>query len=188
METDGTWLYWVEQPLGSIFRMRADMTAPAEFIASGNGMIMDFRVRNGYAYWIEGGEKLSRVPVSGGTVQVIATNLSFATNLVVDDQFIYLIEADSSRISKLPLAGGTKTTIAGTKPYYGWYAMTQDNQSIYWADAAGLYKVSKSGGDQSSYNILVLQDQLATPASIAVDGQYLYWTENLLGTIKRELK
>ncbi len=188
MDTDGAALYWLEGPVSSVFRAPANPGEPSQFIASGQGLAVDLKVRGGYAYWLDSYDTLYRAPISGGPAEILDDQLSFATNLVVDDQYVYLIEADSRRITKLPLAGGTKTSIAGTNPYFGWYAMTQDTNNIYWADAAGLYRVAKNGQDQSEYTVPVLQDQFATPASIAVDDQYLYWTENMTGAIKREPK
>jgi hypothetical protein len=107
--------------------------------------------------------------------------------LIADDNFIYVIEADASSLTRMTLTGTNRTSIGNTGLNFGWYAMTQDADNIYWAKAGVLNRVAKSGADQEIYPPIVTPDQFAVDW-IAVDDQFIYWAEEVFGAIKRAPK
>jgi hypothetical protein len=125
--------------------------------------------------------------VSGGTTETLANDLRFPTNLIVDNQYVYVVEADAGSLTRLTLNGSQRVSIGGTGPYYGWFALAQDTNRVYWATPVGLFSAAKSGGSTFQYSITVYQDQF-DPEWIAVDDQSIYWTEAIFGAVKRAPK
>jgi PKD repeat protein len=188
MDQDEAYVDWIDAT-GNVVRLPQEMTG-ANAYGSGpsSGVTGGFDIHQGYAYWSILPDRLYRTPVDGGTIETLADDLALPTNLVVDDQFVYVIEADANRVTKIPVAGGPRSTFTDTDSYFGWYTLIQDANNIYWASPAGLFRAAKSNGAQTQYAVPVLQDQFGRAPSIVVDDQYLYWTEMVSGAIKREPK
>ncbi len=184
LDSDEDYGDWIDA-LGNVVRVPQEMTGAQVYVPG--SVTGGFDVHQGYAYWTILPDRLQRGPVDGGPIETLADDLAHPTNLVVDAQFVYVIESDANRVTKFPVAGGPRSTFASTGPNFGWYTMTQDASNVYWATPAGLFRAAKSGSGQSQYAIPVLQDQFIS-ASIAVDDQYLYWTEMVSGAIKRAPK
>ena len=107
-----------------------------------------------------------------GDVETLADDLAFAEKLLVDENFVYVIEADAGSLTRMTHTGTDRTTIGGTGFNFGWYAMAQDADNIYWAKAGTLKRVAKSGADEETYPEIVTPDQFAEEW-IAVDDEYI---------------
>jgi hypothetical protein len=191
LQADETYVYWIDDyGVGSVSRSSVDETASAELIvsASGGSEKTLLRVHGGYVYWVED-DSMYRTPQGGGDVQLIADNLE-TKNYVVDDEYVYLIEEEGGRgkLSKIPVAGGEKIFISDARLNFGWFAMAQDSDNIYWATSEGFYKSPKVGLYYESYDIPSPFGQWIMPVSLVVDDQYIYWSEPSTGSIKREFK
>lgn len=185
MDTDGNNVYWLEDPLGTVFSAPVDRGAAPISLGFNNERALDMRVSGDYAYWLGGSSTLSRAPINGsGPVETLTDKLQFTENLVVDDNYIYLIHADSGYLSRMELTGGNPDWLVSTGLNFGWFAMTQDADNVYWAKAGTLRRVAKDRSSTDIYPRIVTPDQFA-PESIAVDDQYIYWTEQVFGAIKR---
>jgi hypothetical protein len=188
LDSDGNNVYWLEDPLGLVLSAPVDRSTPPMTIGSNNQKAFDMQISGNYAYWLGGGSVLSRAPIDGsGPVETLADDLAFAENLIVDENYVYVIEADAGSLTRMTLTGNDRTTIGSTGPNFGWYAMAQDADNIYWAKAGSLTRVAKSGADQEAYPPIVTPDQFAEEW-ITVDDEYVYWTEEVFGAIKRVAK
>lgn len=185
LDSDGSHVYWLEDPLGVVKRAPVDRSTPPMVLGFNNEKAFDMQVSGNYAYWLGGGDVLSRAPIDGsGPVETLADDLAFAEKLLVDENYVYVIEADAGSLTRMTLTGADRTSIGGTGLNFGWYAMAQDADNIYWAKAGSLNRVAKSGADEEAYPDIVTPDQFAEEW-IAVDDEYVYWTEEVFGAIKR---
>ena len=185
MDSDGTNVYWLEDPVGMVFSVPVDGSTAPNSLGFNNEKAFDMKVAGNFVYWLGGGDTLSRAPINGsGPAETLANDLAFAEKLIVDDTHIYVIEADAGSLTRMTLTGEDRTQIGSTGLNFGWFAMTQDADNIYWAKAGSLKRVAKSGADQEVYPRIVTPDQFALEW-IAVDDQFVYWTEEVFGAIKR---
>ena len=68
-----------------------------------------------YAYWIGGGEReheLVRIPLAGGTPEVLASGLPYWHPIAVDETSLYWV-TESGDLKKLPKGGGAAATLCG---------------------------------------------------------------------------
>lgn len=185
MDSDGTNVYWLENPQGAVFSVPVDKSTPPVVLGSNSRLAVDMKISGDYAYWLGGPGTLTRAPISGsGPVDTLADDLAFVEGLIVDNSFLYVIEADAASLTRMTLTGTDRTSIGNTGLNFGWYAMTQDADNIYWAKAGTLTRVPKSGASQKNYPPIVTPNQFAEEW-IAVDDQFVYWTEEVFGAIKR---
>ena len=186
LDVDAAYVYFVESDLGAVKRAPIAGGVPA-FLGTGSGMPFDLRVRNGQVYWLLGLDKLLRVPVTGGTVETVASGLRAAEALTVDDGFAYFTESDAGRVSKVATAGGPVTPIGGVAGFQLWYALTHDTGSVYWLTPMSVGSIAKDGSTERTIAPAPLSSEF-TRGSVAVDDTYVYWAETLIGAIKRAPK
>jgi len=185
MDSDGSNVYWLEDPLGTVFSAPVDRSTPPISLGFNNEKAFDLKVSGNYAYWLGGGDTLSRAPIDGsGPVETLTDRLGFVEKLIVDDSFIYFNDPDVEFLARMMLTGGVRKWLVTTGPSFGWFAMTQDADNIYWAKAGTLRRIAKAGGNEKIYPAIVKPDQFAEE-SFAVDDQFIYWTEEIFGAIKR---
>jgi len=107
---------------------------------------------------------------------VVASDLPFLSDFVVDATNVYWSENDTGDIKRMPLGGGAPTTLANGSP--GSYnILAEDDANLYWIDQAHVGKVPKTA---ATAEFLVPGNLAADPffpASIAVDAAAAYWTE-----------
>jgi PKD repeat protein len=186
--TDGSYVYWITGGLRNVKKVPVG-GGQITLLAAGNGSGDRLRVHGGNLYWILSippPDRILRVSASGGPVITVASGLAAPDDLVVDDNFIYFSEYDTGNISKVSSGGGVPSVI-GSGLRYSWNRLAQDETSIYWVHQLELQKVAKTGGAQTVLKYNLLQDA-GWPAGIAVGDQSVFWTETLLGVIKKEAK
>lgn len=126
-------------------------------------------------------EGVSRVEKAGGAMPELLAQASGATSIALDDTTVYLtISGDAAGlkgdIGSVPKAGGELKVVAQDAPFelrYLSQELTVDDTNVYWVNtgAGKLMKAPKAGGAPA-----VLLEGLARPASITLDGSYLYFT------------
>jgi hypothetical protein len=138
---------------------------------------------NGFVYWVDE-FTINKVSTQGGTVTVLAQNLSFATDLVVDETDVYFSEQDTGLIRKVSINGGPISTLLFGSNRFAPYILAQDNSNIYWVNQAEVGKISKNGGNPFLHAGNV-QSIAFIPNSIAVDDSSVFWTEVGAGLVMK---
>ncbi len=113
---------------------------------------------------------VSRLPKTGGEVEVLATFKSAAQGLTMDAGHLYVGARD---LMKLPKAGGTPIRLAT----HSWGPMAGDENHVYFWREADLCRVPKSGGETE-----VMAKSQTHPRGLFVDDQGVYWSSD--GKIK----
>jgi hypothetical protein len=126
-------------------------------------------------------EGVSRVEKAGGAMPELLAEASGASSIVLDDTTVYVTIAGDSAgpkgvIGSVPKAGGELKVVAQDAPFelrYLSQELAVDDTNVYWVStgAGKLMKAPKAGGAPA-----VLLEGLAKPASITLDGSYLYFT------------
>jgi hypothetical protein len=126
-------------------------------------------------------EGVSRVEKAGGAMPELLAQASGATSIGLDDTTVYVtITGDSAGpkgvIGSVPKAGGELKVVVQDAPFelrYLSQELAVDATNVYWLNtgAGKLMKAPKAGGAPAA-----LLEGLAEPASIALDGSYLYFT------------
>lgn len=84
-----------------------------------------------YVYWIDAWSNLKRVPIGGGTSQVLRLNPLVHDGLAVDATSVYW--GEFSVINKASLGGGAPTQLVNGLPVYG---LAIDASYVYWSTYA----------------------------------------------------
>jgi Domain of unknown function (DUF5050) len=126
---------------------------------------------------------IQRVTVGGTDLTTLAAPVNTPRDLVTDGTYVYWAALNDARIDKVPIAGGATSRVAnapapfsvavfGSILFYTNYAA---------ADAGGsVWRVNTDGTGQ-----IVLSTAESQSRSIAVDGNFAYWTNEGDGTLKR---
>jgi hypothetical protein len=138
----------------------------------------------GMVVWAPRSDALMAVPATGGTPTLLASSLAFVSDMLADQDAAYLGEQDSGRLLRVPLAGGAPTVL-GSLQGASWQRLAQDAATIYSIDQAHLQKVPKAGGNVTLLFDVLGQMEALLPASIAVDGESVYWTVPAVQVILR---
>lgn len=187
---DGAYVYWVEDPQSVVFRALldgGDVSVLATVTGVPAGPSGPIRLHNGTIYWMTHFDAILSVPAAGGMVRIVASGLPFLSDFVVDESNIYFSEMDTGNIKKMPVAGGDATALANS--VRGSYIiLAVDGASLYWIDQVSIGKAPKTSGGSS----FVVSGGLASdpyfPASLALEGTSIYWTEPPLGEIHKTQK
>jgi hypothetical protein len=139
--------------------------------------------RQGSVYWMTEYTTIQSVGAGGGAVRAVAPDVPLLSDFVVDDEQVYWSEMVTGRIGRAALTGGEQTILA--EGSYGWKSLAVDASSVYWIDARHLTKIPRAGGPITSLNAGEMGNDPAEPSSIAVDGQFVYWTEPLAQRIRK---
>jgi hypothetical protein len=114
---------------------------------------------------------------SGPSLITIASAQDNPTRVAENSTDVYWI--DATTLMKAPLDGGTASTLASGA---GLGDLALDSTSVYWTDEeAGLVlKMPLGGGAPST----LASDPSSFPGPIAVDAEFVYWTE-AIGNVKK---
>lgn len=157
--SDGSFIYWTED-YGSAVRKMSVSGGPVTTLSTGTSpRAENIAVANGFVYWLDNllpdGYSLRKLPVAGGTLSTIATNIQSPTGLEVDGDNAYFAEHDTGDIRKVSVNGGTVTTLYDGTPFHSPSEIAQDHTHIYWTNQAQVARVSKTGGDFTFYELVV---------------------------------
>ncbi len=149
----------------------ADILFPDTALVSG-----PLVVGNGLVFWVKQSfvtdpASIMRTPSAGGPTVPLVTGLTgTVTDMLVDSDAIYWVEAGSSAIRKIALTGGTVSTLWPGAAREGFPKIAQDDTFIYWINDTQVGKVPKAGGQASFYELLP-DHRIA----IGVDDTSVYW-------------
>jgi hypothetical protein len=185
LATDGTNVYWIMHPFGTVFKMPVSGGQAILLSSQPSGYPGPIRVHNEYVYWITSYDTISKVGVGGGGFVTLATDLPFIDDFVVDDTHVFFSEHDTGRIRRMSINGGPISTIGNVSlpPFH----LAVDEHSLYWISSREIGAMLKDGGSPTIIDQQVLSDIYGN-GSIAVDPTGVYWTEtNISAIMKHEL-
>ncbi len=174
--TDGVYVYWDQDPFSNVYKAPVNGGTVTGLATAGvlAGLAGPIRLQNGTVYWMTNFNAILAVPTAGGTVKVVASNLPYLSDFVVDETNVYFSEQDTGNIMKMPVAGGTATLLASG--YVGSYnILALDSVHVYWINRVSIGKVPIAGG-APTFSVSGAQDA-TFPASIALDATNVYWTQ-----------
>lgn len=121
---------------------------------------------------------ISRIPISGGPVEVLASAQNNPGAVVVDATNVYWSNqaAGSGAVMKVPLAGGTPTTLALDGDIPG--DVTIDAANVYWSTpysadgslSGSIEKVAIAGG-----SAVAITSPTNGAVPLIIDGNNVYW-------------
>lgn len=183
---DQTSIYWNENPISAVRKMPkrgGDVTTLTNH-GTGWGPPGPIRVHNGYVYWMDHFDIIEKIPVGGGDIVTLASDLPFLNDFVVDDTSVYFSEHDTGALRKMSIDGGPISTLSYRSIFFSPRYLAQDTLYLYWIDQKEVGYISKNGGNPT----LISSDVVANPffsGSIDVDTTGIYWTETALGLIQK---
>ena len=174
-------MYWIDTKNGTLHRLTSGKVA--KFVPSvRNATSLAVDVAGGKLYWTEKTSEKSgrirRANLKGNlNVRIIKELTSVPLNIVLDAAAgtLYLTNA-RGRIQRLNVDGSDfePNLIAGLKTPKE-IALDVSGGKIYWTEMGG--RIRRANLDGS--NVETVATGLATPTSIAVAGEHLYWTTQL---------
>jgi hypothetical protein len=168
---DGTDVYWTSESVVEGFVTRQALTggSTATLATDPKGAVW-IALGASDVYWTPGsqGSSVMTVPKSGGKASPVASGCG-GTPFAVDEAYAY--EVTSSGVLKCPLGAGTLTALVPeTDASAASPAIAVDADSVYFATADGLQRVSKAGG-----GVTTLSTERSTVSAIAVNATSVYW-------------
>ena len=131
---------------------------------------------------------LRRIPVTGGSVVTVASDLPVISALVADADAAYYAVQGSGEIYRVAAAGGARTLLAAGLAQSP-VALAIDGTSLYWADPYHVGQVDL-GSLKARFRVAflgLLEGGCASqlPNLVAVDADRFYWTQGCTGVLKR---
>lgn len=176
-------VYWLDD--NGPERVWVDGSEQETFDAWASGS--SFALTVDYAYWTAYGSNgfLYRTPLQGGMREYLAV-APYAYDFAVSGGIVYWTE-NYNPASVYALIDGRQTTLAYA---YGATRAAADEEFLYWIEdkVTGTYSIERVSlpDGATDREPVVLLDAMAT--DLAVDANYLYWTDRNAGTLKRAPK
>ena len=132
--------------------------------------------------------RVVKAPKAGGEIVAIATDQHHPTEVLVDDDAVYWIDAGSSSdgaVMRAAKAGGAPVVLADKlrRPR----GLALDGGSVYWlqsrlvepgGDRDSVHRVAKAGGAEAT-----LVDEQQGASALGVDDRNIYWADMFGGAI-----
>lgn len=113
---DADFVYWGEHVGGGAVRRVAKSGGGVTDLGRGAGFgPTALAIQDGFLYGVDNTSGMAaRLPVGGGSVEVLASGLANPSDIALDAQALYTAElvGDTGRIVRVPLAGGAVTTVS----------------------------------------------------------------------------
>lgn len=152
---------------------------------SGNESPRDIAVDAANVFWTnESIGNVEKVPIAGGTAVVIGFTQPFAYGITVDGQHLYWSRRSNNNgaIARVSLGGGAPVDIASNLGFPE--GMANDATHIYWGSfSTGIRRMPKGGT-----TLEVLAETFSTPSRIALDADWVYFTQYQSGGVVRVRK
>jgi hypothetical protein len=202
LAVDGTNVYWITPTaLNAAPLAGGPTTALTALPVSGSNpnpgtlSASSIAVGGGYVYWGDLSDQIMRIPVAGGTPELLASG-TYVTEIALDETNLYATSGKS--VIEVPLAGGPVTTLAtGTFPA----SIAVDADDVYWSDNGMemhdpdyppdvqganvnfgmVMKTPLQGGSATTLATSVGTRRGWEASFVAVDASNVYWLENTSG-------
>jgi len=145
-------------------------------------------------YWVDAElGTVNQAPQAGGNVIVLARNQAQPQAIAVDLDHVYWVNGGSGGIgtvNSVPIGGGTVTTLATGQSKPVGIAVDPSYTHIYWISGVNAHDqpsvssvLSLAIGAPPGTPPTVLASGYGSPMGIAVDDEYVYWTNYTDGTV-----
>lgn len=194
LKVAGSQVVWVETFNGYSRVMTVSINGgSATELGTIYGRATDVTVDGADVYWSAtpgyGGGTISKVPLAGGVATILAS-VNQPYNIAADDTFIYWSEANggpdnTQGVRKVPKNGGAVTDVnLSGYPYsmqlVGGNLYVNVDLGVGVLTGGRLVRMNKNDGAMTE----IVGPYVNAP-DLASDGTFLYWTENITGSINR---
>nr|XP_006822973.1 PREDICTED: low-density lipoprotein receptor-related protein 4-like [Saccoglossus kowalevskii] len=185
-------LYWTDISLRTISRASLDGSGMEIICSEGvkipAGIALD--IANHHVYWTDAGtDRIYRANMDGSSqISIIKEGLDDPRGIVLDEinSFMYWSDVgDVPKIEQANLDGSGRHTLVDTDIVWpNGLALDYNNSKLYWCDA----RTNKIEYYNLNYGIrhsLIQLEGKTHPFSIAVDEDYIYWTDRADSHLQR---
>jgi hypothetical protein len=188
LAVDATYVYWVDANLNTVHRVKANGSGTDEVLYTppgtdgGLGVFLDSPVRCAVdgtnLYILDLQANAYRMPKGGGSPVMIASGNNIISDIAADGTgAVYFGEQGNVRRSSAGMLLALVSTSTTTINQPDGLALDNLTGMLYWADFGSgvtndgtIGRVSTDGTQAT-----LLQQSLATPSSVTVSGNYVYW-------------
>ncbi|HEY1268210.1 MAG TPA: hypothetical protein VGH16_13230 [Candidatus Binatia bacterium] len=182
---DATTAYWLDtESINRVSRSGGSSTTVV------SGLLLpgrDFMIHDGSIVWSDCPPAtpctMMTMPLTGGPVTTLATDLQGIRSLASDDLSLYFIDGGyaydpSGKIAKLPWVGGAPTTIVSAVMADIVSPHAVDDVNVYFSDYTGIKKVPIDGGI-----VDILLPHTGQVYDLLTDGEFVYFLDGGLKKI-----
>jgi hypothetical protein len=188
---NGSYVYWTNSSNQSIGRANLDGSGVNQNFIAVSGIPSGLATAGGQLYWTnlinytDGGSTIGRANLDGtGTINSsFITGASAPTGIATDATYVYWVSYTNGNISRAKLDGTAvqPNFIPSVVGHNGTYGLAVSATSIYWTNFGGIDPANPGttigraniDGTAATSNFII---GLPTPTGIAVDSNYLYWS------------
>ena len=177
---DGAHVYWSNRSSGSVGRANLDGSGADQFFISGGDSTAGVAVDGAHVYWANDGgsiDSIGRADIGGQNVNQHFIDLPPSArpdSVAVNGSHVFWGDAQN-RIEQADLDGKNVQTLFTVPSSGSVIGLATDANYIYWADNTN-NTVGRANLDGSSPIDSFVQGSV--PWGVAVDGQFLYWTNS----------
>ncbi|XP_070561269.1 uncharacterized protein [Ptychodera flava] len=188
-------VYWTDVAQKTISRASFDGTEYDVILSVDievpDGLALDLLTRK--LYWTDTGtNRIERANLDGSNRQVvISTNITEPRAIIVDNLNNYIFWTDWGifpKIERANLDGSSRQTLIDTE--LGWpngLVLDKEEQKLYWCDAL-LNRIEYYDLIQNARQLMVTFTEPVHPFSLAIVGDYVYWTDWTHSQLRRANK
>ncbi|MFO0748564.1 MAG: hypothetical protein U1F43_23305 [Myxococcota bacterium] len=139
LRSDGSDLFWLDEPAGLVMRMPVGGGTPTAIFAGPAGP-WAIALDAGHVYWtnpLEG--TVMRVGKDGSGAQTLASGQAQPSSITVTATTVYWSDyaGNDSRVFKVPSAGGAVVSIPSPTVDQGIVGLTHDSACVFWSSYGG---------------------------------------------------